>query len=113
MSTAATSTRSTKERSTKGWLQPFFLAVPFTAIVTGLFNLSDMFSVPGGLLVGAAWGVVLGLIVGLIRKNDVVAAWFEDVLVVLGGDRGRVRRGRWGDGTPRAGGRPGEFHTDR
>jgi hypothetical protein len=84
MSTAATSTKSTKERSTKGWLQPFFLAVPFTAIVTGLFNLSHMLSVPGGLLVGAAWGVVLGLIVGLIRKNDVLAAWFEDVLVVLG-----------------------------
>jgi hypothetical protein len=41
-------------------------------------------SIPGGLLVGAAWGVVLGLIVGLIRKNDVLAAWFEDVLVVLG-----------------------------
>jgi hypothetical protein len=56
----------------------------FTAIVTGLFNLSDSLSVPGGLLVGAAWGVVLGLIVGLIQKNDVVAAWFEDVLVVLG-----------------------------
>jgi hypothetical protein len=84
MSTAATSTKSAKERSTKDWLQPFFLAVPFTAIVTGLFNLSDTLSVPGGLLVGAAWGVVLGLIVGLIRKNDVVAAWFEDVLVVLG-----------------------------
>ena len=84
MSTAATSTKSTKERNTKEWLQPFFLAVPFTAIVTGLFNLSDTLSVPGGLLVGAAWGVVLGLIVGLIRKNDVVAAWFEDVLVVLG-----------------------------
>ena len=60
-----------------------FLAVPFTAIVTGLFNLSDSLSVPGE-LVGAAWGVALGLIVGLIRRNDVVAAWFEDVLVVLG-----------------------------
>jgi hypothetical protein len=48
MSTAATSTKSTKERSTKDWLQPFFLAVPFTAIVTGLFNLSDTLSVPGG-----------------------------------------------------------------
>jgi hypothetical protein len=84
MSTAATSTKSRKERNTKEWLQPFFLAVPFTAIVTGLFNLSDTLSVPGGLLVGAAWGVVLGLIVGLIRKNDVLAAWFEDVLVVLG-----------------------------
>jgi hypothetical protein len=84
MSTPATSTRSMKERSTKEWLQPFFLAVPFTAIVTGLFNLSDSLSVPGGLLVGAAWGVALGLIVGLIRRNDVVAAWFEDVLVVLG-----------------------------
>jgi hypothetical protein len=84
MSTAATSTKSTKERSTKEWLPPFFLAVPFAAIVTGLFNLSESLSVPGGLLVGAAWGVVLGLIVGLIRKNDVAAAWFEDVLVVLG-----------------------------
>ena len=84
MSTAATSTKSTKEKSRKEWLQPFFLAVPFTAIVTGLFNLSDSLSVPGGLLVGAAWGVVLGLIVGLIRKNDVVAAWIEDLLVVLG-----------------------------
>jgi hypothetical protein len=84
MSTAATSTNSTKEKSTKDWLQPFFLAVPFTAIVTGLFNLSDSLSVPGGLLVGAGWGVVLGLIVGLFRKSDVVAAWFEDGLVVLG-----------------------------
>lgn len=48
------------------------------------FHLSDSLSIPGALLVGAAWGVVLGLIVGLIRKNDVLAAWFEDVLVVLG-----------------------------
>jgi hypothetical protein len=84
MSTAATTTSSTKEKNTKDWLQPYFLAVPFTAIVTGLFNLSDSLSVPGGLLVGAAWGVVLGLIIRLIRKNDVAAAWLEDVLVVFG-----------------------------
>jgi hypothetical protein len=57
--------------------------------------------------------VVLGLIVGLIRKNDVVAAWFEDVLVVLGATAVVFAAAGGVNGTPHAGRRPGEFLTDR
>ena len=50
MSTPATSTRHERKEH-EGMAAAVFLAVPFTAIVTGLFNLSDSLSVPGGLLV--------------------------------------------------------------
>jgi hypothetical protein len=79
MSTAAPSTISATER-----LQPFFLAVPFTTVVTGLFNLSEPLSVPLGLLAGAGWGVALGLVLTWIGRKEGPAAWAEDTLVVAG-----------------------------
>jgi hypothetical protein len=79
MSTATPSATSAKER-----LQPFFLAVPFTTLVTGLFNLSEPLSLPLGLLAGAGWGVALGLALTWIRRKEAPAAWVEDALVVAG-----------------------------
>ncbi len=61
---------------------PFFLAVPFAAVITGLFNLSDFVPVPVALAIGAAWGVLVGLITG--RFGNKSAAWAEDGLVYLG-----------------------------
>lgn len=66
------------------WLQPFLLAVPFTAIVSGVFNLSNLFPLPVALVIGAGWGVVLGLIVSWINKKAMLSAWLEDSFVVLG-----------------------------
>lgn len=65
-------------------MTPFFLAVPFTAIVTGLFNLSEPLSAPLGVLAGATWGVALGLLLMWIGRREAVAAWVEDSLVVAG-----------------------------
>jgi hypothetical protein len=79
MSTAAPSTAGATAR-----LQPFFLAVPFTTVVTGLFNLSEQLSVPLGLLAGAGWGVALGLALTWIGRKETTAAWIEDTLVVAG-----------------------------
>lgn len=67
-----------------GRLQPFLLAVPFSAIITGLFNLSEQLSAPLGLLAGAAWGAVLGLVMTWIGRREGLAAWVEDALVVAG-----------------------------
>jgi hypothetical protein len=79
MSTGIPSAIGTQER-----LRPFLLAVPFTTVVTGLFNLSEPLSVPLGLLAGAGWGVALGLALTWIGRKEAVAAWLEDVLVVAG-----------------------------
>jgi hypothetical protein len=79
MASGIPSVTGTQER-----LRPFLLAVPFTTVVTGLFNLSDPLSVPLGLLAGAGWGVALGLALTWIGRKEVVAAWLEDALVVAG-----------------------------
>lgn len=71
--------------SPKEWLPPFLLAVPFTAIITGLFNLSDALPAPVAVAVGAGWGIVLGLIAIWIRmRKPILSAWFEDGMVYLG-----------------------------
>jgi len=63
---------------------PFLLAVPFTATVTGLFNLSDFLSVPVAVAAGAGWGILLGVAAGWLRTKPKAAAWVEDSLVFLG-----------------------------
>lgn len=63
---------------------PFLLAVPFTATITGLFNLSDFLPVPVAVAVGAGWGIVLGVGATWLRSKPRVAAWVEDSLVFLG-----------------------------
>jgi MFS family permease len=63
---------------------PFFLAVPFTAVVTGLFNLSEFMSVPLGIAAGAVWGVVLGLIAAWLGRRPRARAWLADAFLFLG-----------------------------
>jgi hypothetical protein len=69
--------------TTSDRLVPFALAVPFTATITGFFNLSESLSIPVGLAAGAGWGVALGLIMTLIREKRVLGAWVEDAFVFL------------------------------
>ncbi|HZE39422.1 MAG TPA: hypothetical protein VE172_11490 [Stackebrandtia sp.] len=69
--------------TTRKRLQPFYLAVPFTAIITGWFNLSDSLPVPVAVLAGAGWGVVLGLLAMWANNKPLLAAWIEDALVYL------------------------------
>jgi hypothetical protein len=65
-------------------LAPFLLAVPFTATITGLFNLSELLPIPIAVAVGAAWGIVLGIGATWLRSRPKPAAWVEDSLVFLG-----------------------------
>jgi hypothetical protein len=62
--------------------KPYAVVVPFSALITGLFNLSGVIPWPLAVLIGAAWGCVIGLIVHRIAKRR--AAWVENTLVVLG-----------------------------
>lgn len=80
MSTFATPTKT----DGKEWLQPFLVAVPFTTIVTGWFNLAEYLPAAVALLIGAAWGILLGLIASWLRKKATLSAWLEDAFVVLG-----------------------------
>lgn len=72
------------EADAKERLGPYLLAVPFTAIVTGWFSLGNNLPAPVALVIGAAWGILLGLIAGWLRKKATVSAWIEDTFVVLG-----------------------------
>lgn len=66
-------------------LLPFCLAVPFTTIVTGLFNLSEVLPTPVALIAGAGWGVGLGLFATWLRgRRPVLTDWLEDGFVYLG-----------------------------
>ncbi|MEQ7009453.1 hypothetical protein ABN028_25090 [Actinopolymorpha sp. B17G11] len=66
-------------------LLPFFLAVPFTTIVTGLFNLAEVLPAPVALLAGAAWGAGLGLFVTWFRaRRPGPTNALEDGFVYLG-----------------------------
>lgn len=78
MSTAVSTKSSTKE-----WFQPFYVAVPFSTIVTGL-AMSNNFPFPVALLVGAAWGIALGLVATWIKRKATLSAWLEDAFVMLG-----------------------------
>ncbi len=65
-------------------LVPFLLAVPFTATITGLFNLSDSLPVPVAVTAGAAWGLVVALAATWLTSKPTAAAWVEDSLVFVG-----------------------------
>jgi hypothetical protein len=67
------------------WLAPLLLTVPFTAVVTGLFNLSEFMPAPVALLLGAAWGALVALVAAAVnRRKPVAGAWIEDGLVFTG-----------------------------
>jgi hypothetical protein len=65
-------------------LVPFLLAVPFTATIAGLFNLSDSLPIPIAIAVGGGWGIVVGVAASWLRSRPTVAAWVEDSLVFVG-----------------------------
>lgn len=60
-------------------LQPYFLVVPFGALITGLFNLGGFLPWPIAILIGATWGFLIGLIAQRIRHRRA-----EDVLIAIG-----------------------------
>lgn len=43
-------------------MKPYFLVVPFSALITGLFNLGEFLPWPVAVLLGASWGFLIGLI---------------------------------------------------
>lgn len=63
---------------------PFLLAVPFTATITGAFNLSEVLPIPVAVAVGAGWGIALGIGSTWLTSKPRGAAWVEDSLVFLG-----------------------------
>jgi hypothetical protein len=65
-------------------LAPYLLAVPFTATITGAFNLSDALPFPVAVAVGAGWGMLLGVAATYLRSERKLAAWVEDSLVFVG-----------------------------
>jgi hypothetical protein len=65
-------------------LAPYLLAVPFTATITGAFNLSDFLAFPVAVAVGAAWGVGVGIAATWLGSKPKPAAWVEDSLVIAG-----------------------------
>ena len=64
-------------------LTPFLLAVPFTASITGAFNLSDFLPFPVAVAVGAGWGIMVGTAATWLRSRPKPAAWVEDSLVLI------------------------------
>ena len=75
--------------ATDNRVAPFLLSVPFTATITGLFNLSDTLPVPLAFAVGAGWGIVLGLAATWLTTKPVLSAWIEDSFVFLAPSRWR------------------------
>lgn len=65
-------------------LAPFLLVVPFTATITGAFNLSDLLPFPVAVAVGAGWGLVVGIAATWLGSKPKPAAWVEDSLVFIG-----------------------------
>ncbi|MQA82510.1 MAG: hypothetical protein GEV10_29295 [Streptosporangiales bacterium] len=65
-------------------LQPFLLVVPFTAVITGWFNLSEALPVPLAVVIGASWGVVLGLLGIWVKRSMRLRAGLEDIVVAAG-----------------------------
>ncbi len=50
-------------------LKPYLLVVPFSALITGLFNLGEFLPWPIAALIGATWGVLVGLVAQRIRNQ--------------------------------------------
>jgi hypothetical protein len=65
-------------------LAPFMLAVPFTATISGAFNLSDLLPLPVAITVGAGWGIAVGITATWLNSKPKPAAWVEDSLVFIG-----------------------------
>jgi len=65
-------------------VQPYLLVVPFTAVITGWFNLSEAMPAPFAVVVGAAWGVLLGLLVGWMKRRTRWDSPMEDITVASG-----------------------------
>lgn len=61
---------------------PFLIGVPFTAIITGVFTLSESMPMVASVPVAAVWGAVLGLVAMWLQTKPKAAAWVEDLLVV-------------------------------
>ncbi|WP_433160222.1 hypothetical protein [Kribbella sp. CA-247076] len=57
---------TTTTTTTSTWT-PYFLVVPFSALITGLFNLGEFLPWPLAILIGASWGALVGLIAQRIR----------------------------------------------
>jgi hypothetical protein len=83
-SLALMSTQSAAAPSVPAWLPPFLVVVPFTAVITGGFNLSEVLPAPVALIAGAGWGVALGLLVAWLRRYASLRAALEDVSVAAG-----------------------------
>jgi hypothetical protein len=58
--------------------------VVFSAVVTGLFNLSEFMPIPLAVALGAGWGVAVGSFGLWIRGRTRLGAWFEDGSIALG-----------------------------
>ncbi|TCC31452.1 hypothetical protein [Kribbella sindirgiensis] len=65
-------------------MKPFVLVVPFSAVITGLFNLGEVVPWPLAIVLGAAWGTAAGLVAHWLGSRPRWAAWSEDVLVAAG-----------------------------
>jgi hypothetical protein len=78
------STQSGAAQSIPAWLPPFLVVVPFTAVITGGFNLSEVLPAPVALMAGAGWGVALGLLVAWLRRYASVRAALEGLSVAAG-----------------------------
>ena len=65
-------------------LQPYLLVVPFTAVITGWFNLSEAMPAPIAVVTGAGWGVLLGLLIGWVTHRTTWSAPLEDATVASG-----------------------------
>jgi hypothetical protein len=59
-------------------LQPYFLVVPFSALITGLFNLGEFLPWPIAILIGATWGFLIGLVAQRIRHRRA-----EDAMIAI------------------------------
>lgn len=66
------------------WVRPFLVVVPFSAVITGWFNLSGFLPLPVAVLVGAAWGVGLGLVATWVGRHERWRARLEDGFVAAG-----------------------------
>ncbi|MFG1816670.1 hypothetical protein ACGFIF_23140 [Kribbella sp. NPDC049174] len=60
-------------------LTPYFLVVPFSALITGLFNLGEFLPWPLAILLGATWGFLVGLVARRIRHRRA-----EDAMIAIG-----------------------------